>query len=246
MFLNRQTPPRIVTLTLLAGLSSFTLSLMLPALPAIAGLVTVKGPVTLNIGGDARNKSSLWARVPAAIAASKPKGDLDVSLQFGLDIVGAGIGEKLDALVSLDKGSRGGLSLLALYEGAWKQPFGVQGLTLADGGFEFALDGKDAQAKSSLAFFATAMIGAKNVAVTADLKRADGKVSLDYFELDGQFRLADFPGGKNIPYGDKFELDQLQLSPDGLEADRRVSGPGERSGCRASAGGCGARRPGSG
>ena len=36
MFLNRQTPPRIVTLTLLAGLSSFTLSLMLPALPAMA------------------------------------------------------------------------------------------------------------------------------------------------------------------------------------------------------------------
>ncbi|NBZ88058.1 multidrug effflux MFS transporter [Stagnihabitans tardus] len=36
MFLNRKTPPKIVTLTLLAGLSSFTLSLMLPALPAMA------------------------------------------------------------------------------------------------------------------------------------------------------------------------------------------------------------------
>lgn len=36
MFLNRSTPPKIVTLTLLAGLSSFTLSLMLPALPAMA------------------------------------------------------------------------------------------------------------------------------------------------------------------------------------------------------------------
>ncbi|MFA6272730.1 MAG: ricin-type beta-trefoil lectin domain protein, partial [Patescibacteria group bacterium] len=208
---------------MLAGLD-LSVDLPLPTLPAIAGLVTVKGPVTLNIGGDARNKSSLWARVPAAIAASKPKGDLDVSVQFQLDIVGAGIGEKLDALVSMDKGARGGLSLLALYEGTWKQPFGIQGLTLADGGFEFALDGKEAAAKSSLAFFATAQIGGKNVAVTADLKRADGKISLDYFELDGKFRLADFPGGKNIPSGDKFELDQLKLSVNGLEAKTVLAG----------------------
>jgi hypothetical protein len=208
---------------ILAGLD-LSVDLPLPTLPAIGGMVTVKGPVTLNIGGDARNKSSLWARVPAAIATSKPKGDLDVSVQFQLDIVGAGIGEKLDALVSLDKGARGGLSLLALYEGTWKQPFGIQGLTLADGGFEFALDGKDAAAKSSLAFFATAMIGARNVAVTADLKRADNKLSLDYFELDGKFRLADFPGGKNIPSGDKFELDQLKLSVNGIEAKTVLAG----------------------
>jgi len=208
---------------MLAGLD-LSVDLPLPTLPAIAGLVTVKGPVTLNIGGDARNKSSLWARVPAAISASKPKGDLDVSVQFQVDIVGAGIGEKLDALVSMDKGASGGLSLLALYEGTWKQPFGIQGLTLADGGFEFALDGKDAQAKSSLGFFATALIGGKNVAVTADLKRADGKISLDYFELDGQFRLADFPGGKNIPSGDKFELDQLKLSVNGIEAKTVLAG----------------------
>ena len=208
---------------MLAGLD-LSIDLPLPTLPAIAGMVTVKGPVTLNIGGDARNKSSLWARVPAAIAASKPKGDLDVSVQFQVDIVGAGIGEKLDALVSLDKGASGGLTLLALYEGAWKQPFGIQGLTLADGGFEFALDGKDAQAKSSLGFFATALIGGKNVAVTAELKRADGKISLDYFELDGKFRLADFPGGKNIPSGEKFELDQLKLSVNGIEAKTVIGG----------------------
>jgi len=208
---------------MLAGLD-LSVDLPLPALPAIAGMVAVKGPVTLNIGGDARNKSSLWARVPAAISATKPKGDLDVSVQFQLDIVGAGIGEKLDALVSLDKGARGGLSLLALYEGTWKQPFGVQGLTLADGGFEFALDGKAAQARSSLAFFATALIGGKNVAVTADLKRADGKITLDYFQLDGKFRLADFPGGKNVPYGDKFELDQLKLSANGIEAKTVIGG----------------------
>lgn len=36
VFLDRLSPPRIVTLTLLAGLASFTLSLMLPALPAMA------------------------------------------------------------------------------------------------------------------------------------------------------------------------------------------------------------------
>lgn len=34
--MTRRTPPRILTLTLLAGLSSFALSLMLPALPAMA------------------------------------------------------------------------------------------------------------------------------------------------------------------------------------------------------------------
>ena len=34
--MTSRTPPRILTLTLLAGLSSFALSLMLPALPAMA------------------------------------------------------------------------------------------------------------------------------------------------------------------------------------------------------------------
>ncbi|HBA61070.1 MAG TPA: hypothetical protein DCZ92_09680 [Elusimicrobia bacterium] len=208
---------------LLAGLN-LSVELPLPALPAVAGLVTVKGPVILSIGGDAAGKSSLWARVPKPIAASKPAGDLDVSVQFQLDVTGAGIGEQLDALVNLDKGARGGLSLLAVYEGAWKQPFGIQGLTLTDGGFEFALEGKGPQASGDLAFFATALIGAKNVAVSADLKRADGKISLDYFQLDGKFRLADFPGGKNIPGGDKFELDQLKLSPNGIEAKTVLGG----------------------
>lgn len=36
VFLNRGTPPRLVTLTLLAGLSSLTLNLMLPSLPQMA------------------------------------------------------------------------------------------------------------------------------------------------------------------------------------------------------------------
>ncbi len=208
---------------MLAGLQ-LSVQLPLPSLPAVAGLVTVKGPVILSLGGDARSKSSLWAQVPAAISSSKPAGDLDVSAQFGLEIVGAGINEKLDALVNLDKGSRKGLTLLAVYEGAWKQPFGIQGLTLTDGGFEFSLEGAGAEAKSGLAFFATAEIGSRNVAVTADLKRADGKISLDYFELDGQFHPGDFPGGKNIPNGDKFELDQLKLSQNGVSAKTVVAG----------------------
>ena len=208
---------------LLAGLN-LSVALPLPSLPAIAGLVTVRGPVILSIGGDARGKSSLWANVPAPIAASRPAGDLDVSLQFGLDIVGAGVSEKLDALVSLDKGARAGYSLLAVYEGAWKQPFGIQGLTLDNGGFEFSLEKAADASKSGLAFFATAQIGAKNVAVAAQLKREAGKVSLDYFQLDGQFRPGDFPGGKNIPYGDKFELDQLKLSTKGIEAKTVIAG----------------------
>jgi hypothetical protein len=208
---------------LLAGLN-LSVALPLPSLPAIAGMVSVRGPVILSIGGDARGKSSLWANVPAPIAASRPVGDLDVSLQFGLDITGAGISEKLDALVSLDKGARAGYSLLAVYEGAWKQPFGIQGLTLDNGGFEFSLEKAGDQAKSGLAFFATAQIGAKNVAVTAQLKREGGKVSLDYFQLDGQFRPGDFPGGKNIPYGDKFELDELKLTPKGVMAKTVIAG----------------------
>lgn len=208
---------------LLAGLN-LSVPLPLPPLPALAGMVTVRGPAILSIGGDARAKSSLWARVPPAIAASKPAGDLDVSLQFGLDVSGAGINEKLDALVSFDKGARAGYSLLAVYEGAWKQPFGIQGLTLDNGGFEFSLEKSADASKSGLGFFATAQIGQKNVAVTAQLKRDNGKLSLEYFQLDGQFRPGDFPGGKNIPYGDKFELDQLKLSPKGIEARTVIAG----------------------
>jgi len=208
---------------LLAGLN-LSVPVPLPPLPALAGMVTVRGPAILSIGGDARSKSSLWARVPAAIAASKPAGDLDVSLQFGLDVTGAGINEKLDALVSLDKGARAGYSLLAVYEGAWKQPFGIQGLTLDNGGFEFSLEKSADASKSGLGFFATALIGQKSVAVTAQLKRENGKLSLEYFELDGKFRPGDFPGGKNIPYGDKFELDQLKLSPRGIEAKTVIAG----------------------
>ncbi len=36
MFLNRKTPPRLLTLTLLTGLSALTLNLMLPSLPQMA------------------------------------------------------------------------------------------------------------------------------------------------------------------------------------------------------------------
>ncbi|HBE89058.1 MAG TPA: hypothetical protein DDW67_07975, partial [Elusimicrobia bacterium] len=210
--------------SMLAGLE-LEVDLPLPSLPAIAGLVTVKSPVTLRIGGDARGKSSLWSRVPEPIAASRPVGDLDVSIQFGLEVKGSGISEKIDALVSLDKGSRAGYSLLALYGGAWKEPFGIKGLTLDNGGFEFSLEGdKGGQKDSEFAFFATADIGSKKVSVTADLKRADGKLALKYFELDGKFGLGDFPGGKNIPGADKFELDMVKLSPQGIEAASMIAG----------------------
>ncbi len=55
MGFSRHTPPRIVTLTLLAGLSSFTLSLMLPALPAMAAwfqtdIATMQLAVSLYLG----------------------------------------------------------------------------------------------------------------------------------------------------------------------------------------------------
>ncbi|HNT96661.1 MAG TPA: ricin-type beta-trefoil lectin domain protein [Elusimicrobiales bacterium] len=210
--------------SMLAGLE-LEVDLPLPSLPAIAGLVTVKSPVTLRIGGDARSKSSLWTRVPEPIAASRPAGDLDVSVQFGLDIKGSGINEKIDALVNLDKGSRAGYSLLALYEGAWKEPFGIKGFTLDNGGFEFSLEGdKGAQKDAEFAFFATADIASKKVSVTADLKRTDGKLALEYFELDGKFGLGDFPGGKNIPNADKFELDMVKLSPKGVEAAAMIAG----------------------
>lgn len=209
---------------MLAGLD-LSVDLPLPSLPAIAGLVKVKSPVTLRIGGDARSKSSLWTRVPEPIASSRPAGDLDVSVEFGLEVKGAGINEKIDALVNLDKGSRAGYSLLALYEGAWKEPFGIKSLTLDNGGFEFSLEGEKGGSKDAgFAFFATADIASKKVSVTADLKQAGGKLSLNYFELDGQFGLGDFPGGRNIPGADKFELDMVKLSPQGLEAATTIAG----------------------
>ena len=35
-FLNRRTPPKIVTLTLLAGISALTMNIFLPSLPGMA------------------------------------------------------------------------------------------------------------------------------------------------------------------------------------------------------------------
>lgn len=210
---------------LLSGLD-LKATVPLPKLPAIAGLVTVKGPVTLALGGNAQDPKGPWGNIPAGLSAFKPADAVDLSLQFGVEIVGAGINDDLVALVSLDKGSSPGLTLLAVQDNAWAKPFGIDGLTLTSGGFKFALEqGTGGSTTEDLAFFASALIGnQKDVAVSAELLRKDGKVALQYFELDGPFGLGDLPGGKGIPNAEKFALDTLKLSPQGLEAKTTLAG----------------------
>lgn len=207
---------------LLSGLS-LSGSVSLPKLPSLAGLVAVTGPVRFSIDGG--TPDGPWAKLPAALSAQKPAGDLDLSLEFGVDILGADVGRRLDAVVSLARGAQPGMSLLAVQEGTWDKPFGIDGLTLSGGGFRFALDSGKEGGLKDLAFFASAAIGGKkDVAVSADFAKADGKLALNYFELDGSFTLQDLPGGKSIPYGDKFELDMLKIAKDGIEAKTVIGG----------------------
>lgn len=234
--------------SILAGLN-ITADLPVPKLPAIAGLVTVTDPVTLSIGGDAQSDDSIWSKLPAALSSSKPADDLDISVQFEVDIEGADIGERLEAVISLNKGTQSSLNLLAIYGGEWKDPFGIDGITFEDGGFKFSLEtvkadsgsggqtqtakaqdtkSRSASAQSSdkeeLEFFATADFGSQSsVAVSADLTRADKKITLQFFELDGSLGLTDLPGGKNIPHADKFQLDTIKISTNGVEAKTEFS-----------------------
>ncbi|MFA6317081.1 MAG: ricin-type beta-trefoil lectin domain protein, partial [Elusimicrobiota bacterium] len=210
--------------SLLSGLN-LSANVPLPKLPSLGGLVSVSGPVKLSLSGGAQSSDSPWAKLPAALTGSKPSGDLEVSLQFGVDVLGAGIGKNLTALLSLDRGAASGFSLIALHDGAWDKPFGIPGLTLSACGFKFSLESSGGSQTQDIAFFASGDIGGKkDVSVSGDFTRADGKLSLNFFELDGTFTLRDLPGGKSIPNGDRFELDAIKLSRDGIEAKTTLSG----------------------
>ncbi|MEE8574611.1 MAG: ricin-type beta-trefoil lectin domain protein, partial [Thermodesulfobacteriota bacterium] len=210
--------------SLLAGLSVYV-EVPLPTLPAIADLVTISGPAKLSISGRAQDPSGIWAKVPAALASFKPEGDVEISLQFGVKINGAGIDEVLDALISIETGGAKGMTLLALASGAWDKPFGIPSLTLDNGGFKLSIEKSSGKSTDDIAFFATADIAKeKGVKVVADIEVVSGKVTLNYFELDGKFTLKDFPGGSGIPSADKFELDELKLSIHGVEAKTEIGG----------------------
>ncbi|MBI5625306.1 MAG: ricin-type beta-trefoil lectin domain protein [Elusimicrobia bacterium] len=210
--------------SLLSGLN-LSANAPLPKLPSLGGLVGVTGPVKLSLSGGAQSADSPWAKLPAALSASKPEGDLEISLQFGVDFLGAGIGKNLTALLSLDRGASTGFSLVALHDGTWEKPFGIPGLILSDCGFKFSLESSGGASTQDIAFFASGEIGGKKgVSVSGDFTRADGKLALDFFELDGTFTLRDLPGGKSIPSGDRFELDAIKLSRDGIEAKTTLAG----------------------
>jgi hypothetical protein len=209
--------------SLLAGLS-ITADIPLPKLPAIAGLVTLKGPAKLSINGAAQDASGPWAKLPSALSAMKPAGDLDMSIEFDLSVNGAGIKEDLDAIVSVEKGQNSGFSLAAINSGSWSKPFGIPGLTLTDGGFRFSLEESKGNDKEELAFFANAKIGKTNASVSADLVRANKKISLNFFDIQGKFGLQDFPGGKSIPNAKEFELDEVKISIHGIEAKSKIGG----------------------
>lgn len=211
--------PKAAKSALLAGLS-LAADIPLPSLPALAGVVKPAGAAKLTLDGGGQDPAGPWGKLPAALQKARPSGDLVLSVEFGLQLPGSGIQGTLDALIGLEKSAgQESLTVIATYEGVWDKAFGVPGINLYDGGFALALEKSAAGASEELEFFAKLDLGkVKGAQVSADLLRANGKLSLQFFELDGKFDLADLPGGKNIPAHHEFELDEIKISLDGVEA----------------------------
>jgi len=207
---------------ILNGLA-LNIDLPVPSLPTLSNLVKISGPVKLSIGGVAQN--DFWTRLPKSMSTHIPKDHLGVTLQFGTQLTGASINEKLDALIDVGTGDSKSLSLLMLSQGQWKQPFGIKALTLKSGGFQFGLQSKKGNKQAELAFFGAADLGQhKDIDVTADFSRAKGKLKLKYFALDGKFSLHDFPGVGSIPHAERFELDEIKIAASGIEARTVLAG----------------------
>ncbi|OUR95640.1 hypothetical protein A9Q84_14145 [Halobacteriovorax marinus] len=204
---------------------SLSITLPVPTLPGLGKMVKVSDGVKLSINGNADSSSGAWGKLPKALQASRPKGELDISVSFDIVINGSGMKKTLSALVDVNKGEASEIDLIAISNGDWVRPFGIPDLTLEKGGFLIKLIKAKGSSSKEIGFFATADIGKEeDVSVIADMKQVNGKISLNFFELDGKFSLNDFAGGKAIPHADKFELDEIKISKEGIEAITELSG----------------------
>lgn len=195
-----------------------------PRLPGLQGIVQVNGPAKLKIGGG-HDQANIWSRLPPSLSESTPEDGLFMSVHFDVELTTLNINEKLEGVINLGVGQSESISLLVLSEGQWRNPFGIPELTLRSGGFQFEVDQKNNTRDKQLAFFGIAQLGKhNNVTVSADFSQHNGKLVLNYFDLEGKFNLKDIPGGQYIPQAEKYELDEIKLASRGVEAKTIVAG----------------------
>jgi hypothetical protein len=110
-------------------------------------------------------------------------------------------------------------SVIVSLENEWKNPFSIKEVTVHKGVFEF----KAAKESKEIIFMADADIHTqKHLFVSADITKQDNKFDLAFFDVKGKFRLDSF--ASKIPHADKFELDEVKIARDGLEAKTVLGG----------------------
>ena len=202
---------------------SLDLAVPIPSLPTVKEFVKIKSPVHLTINGDI-SSDSIWNKLPKALEKAKPAQGLNMTLQFSVMFNITGFKDKMDALIDMSGGKNKSLALVAVSENAWENPFGIKDLTIKEGGFEFQLEKSKGTTVADLGFFGTADIGQhKDITVIADFEEKNRKISLNYFELEGEIGLDTFPGGENIPEAKEFVLDEIKITTNGVEAKTTIA-----------------------
>ena len=207
---------------MLEGLS-LSIDIPTPALPSVSSIFKVKQPASLSINSG--GSDDFWNKLPKELQKKRPSEKLEFGLKFSVEFGEGSHKETMNALV--DMGSTGknrSLSLLVLSQKPWKKPFGIDDLTISNGGFELLLEKGEKGSSKEIGFFGSADFAShKNILISADIVSKNGKIKLNYFELDDKITLASFEGAKNIPNSSKFELDEIKLSSDGVEAKTVIS-----------------------
>jgi hypothetical protein len=152
-------------------------------------------------------------------AKSKQSENILVDISFDMELKGMGVEDTLFCSLELDKSKLAKSMLLsAKLDGIWNKPFKIPSLALSDSEFTFVLNGNKKRHTQDITLKAKADIGSqKDVQIHADIKHNDDGISLKYFELDGSFALTDFEGGSKIPHANEFVLENVKMSPFGVE-----------------------------
>jgi hypothetical protein len=216
-------PPSLGASSLLKGVT-LTVPVGAPRIAAISRFATLD-PAVLYVSGDL-GAGSPWAALPKELAKYTPTGEVDIALQGGITLSVGSFKEDLVALVDLNVGEKAGaLSLLALDKGSWSDPFGIQGLTVKDGGYVVSLSDGPSGARADLSFFGAAKLRDKDqLAVSAVFQDKGGLPTLEYFEIAGPVSLADVAGG--LKAGKGCILRDLKVYPDGIEAQAEFTSGG--------------------
>ena len=208
--------------SILEGLS-LKISIPTPALPHLSSVFKVKQPATLSINSD--SSDNFWKKLPPELQKKKPTQEIAFTLRFNVEFSEETHKETMNALVDMGTtGKNRSLSLMALSQKPWENPFGVKNLTINSGGFEILLNKSTTSSSKEIAFFGNANFSShKNIAITADIIKKDSKVTLNYFSIDEKIKLSSFSAAKKIPHTDEFELDEIKLSTGGVEAKTTIA-----------------------